>query len=197
MLPLFCFYKPVFRCKHLRLEYLFELLSAVIYRECPVFKGCIMKPGRTYQSADREKHSGHWRCSTLFWAGPFSRFLSLYQCRWERSLRESVYFGFQSEPSFQPEPVYYIPTPLQYVFWWLRERLRKQAEMERSAAPTCRRFWTFTDQTSSLCAVCLADGMWSLTWFTSPKLGIPAKNGKMEHLCDIWPNSGMKVSAHL
>lgn len=36
----------------------------------PLFKCCIMEPGRT--SADRKKHSGHWRCSTSFWAGPFS-----------------------------------------------------------------------------------------------------------------------------
>lgn len=31
-----------------------------------------MESGHTYQSADREKHSRHCWCSTLFWAGPFS-----------------------------------------------------------------------------------------------------------------------------
>lgn len=130
-------------------------------------------------------------------SGAIFRFLSLYECRWEWSLRENMYFGFQSEPSFQSEPVYYIPAPLPYVFWWLRERLHKQAKIEWLGASTCRRYLAFTDRTSSLCAVCLADGMWSLTWFTSPKLGIPAKGGKMEHLLDVWPNSGIKISAHL
>lgn len=129
----------------------------------PLLKRCIMEAGRTYQSADREKHSGHWRCSTLFWVGPFS---NSPPCR-EWSLRGNMYFGFQSEPPFQSEAVYYIPASLQYVVWWLRERLHKQAERGRWGALTCRRhLLTFTDRPSSLCAVCLADGVWFLTWFT-------------------------------
>lgn len=129
----------------------------------PLLKRCILQPGRTYQSADRGKHSGHWRCSTLFWVGPFS---DSPPCR-EWSLGENMYFGFQSEQPFQSEAVYYIPAPLQYVFWWLRERLHKQAERGRWGALTCRRHHlTFTDRPSSLCTVCLADGVWFLTWFT-------------------------------
>lgn len=39
----------------------------------------------------------------------------------------------------------------------------------------------------SVLFVCItvADGMWALTGLTSPKLVIPAKGGKMEHLCDV------------
>lgn len=190
---LFCFYKPVFRCKHLRLEYLLELFSAW---NVP-FIQMLHNGTRPHTSADRKIHSGHWRCSTLFWAGPFSDSSLCMSADESGAWGKILYFGFQSEPSFQSEPVYYIPAPLPYVFWWLRERLHKQAKIERLGAWTCRRYLAFTDQTSSLCAVCLADGMWSLTWFTSPKLGIPAKGGKMEHLLDVWPNSGIKISAHL
>lgn len=38
----------------------------------PLLKRCSKEPGHAYHSADREKHSGHWRCSVLFWVGPFS-----------------------------------------------------------------------------------------------------------------------------
>lgn len=64
---LFCLYKLVFRCKHLGLFWI------VFGREASLLlKRCSMQLGHAYHSADREKHSGHWRCSMLFWVGPFS-----------------------------------------------------------------------------------------------------------------------------
>lgn len=148
----------------------------------PLFKRSIMEAGHTCQNADRKT----LRSLTMLHA-VLSEALS--KCRWESSLGKYV-FWISERAIFSVEACLLHSCVITV-------RLRKWLQ-KRLGAPPCTCYFTFTDRNSfPLCAVLLADGMWSLTWFFFPNLGISVKKGKMEPVFEVWPNSGMNVSAHL
>lgn len=120
----------------------------------------------------------------IFW------FLSASVMRAE--LEGKRYFGFRSEPSFQSEPVYYIPAPLQYVFWWLWERLHQQNDGVRQQAGVLD-----ISRSNLFTLRCL-----SCRWHVIPHR---VHFSKIWNPCQRWENrtpvcclnSGMNVSVHL
>lgn len=163
----------------------------------PLFKCCTMEPGRTQvlieknipviDDAPRCSERGHFQIPLSVWV----------QMRVELEGKYVFWISERAVFSVRACLLHSCAITVRLLVASGKAAQTAKAKIERLGASTCRRYLAFTDRTSSLCAVCLADGMWSLTWFTSPKLGIPAKGGKMEHLLDVWPNSGIKISAHL